>query len=124
MTREPAAVDSLVKKILLLLVLFTPLCLPCGASQDAAGSWPGVNLDAGATRYSPLAQITAANVGRLKVAWVYHMRPGHMKPEQVKSAQGAGGATDDPLRPSEDQPLVVGNTMYVVTPYSRVVALD
>ena len=129
MTREPAAVDSLVKKILLLLVLFTPLCLPCGASQDAAGSWPGVNLDAGATRYSPLAQITAANVGHLKVAWIYHMKPGHMKPGhmnpgQIKPAQAAGGASDGPLRPSEDQPLVVGNTMYVVTPYSRVVALD
>ena len=70
-------------------------------------------------RYSPLAQITAANVDHLKVAWVYHMKPRHMKP-----APAAGGSPDDPLRPSEDQPLVVGNTMYVVTPYSRVVALD
>ena len=64
--------------------------------------------DPGGTRYSPLTQITAANVNRMKVAWVYHMKP--------------AGSTG--LHPSEDQPLVIGSTMYVVTPYSRVVALD
>ena len=64
--------------------------------------------DPGGTRYSPLTQITPANVNQLKVAWVYHMKP-------------AGSSS---LHPSEDQPLVVGPTMYVVTPYSRVVALD
>lgn len=71
-----------------------------------------INLDPGATRYSPLAQITPANVGHLKVAWIYHMKP------------VAGAAPDNGWRPSEDQPLVVGKTMFVVTPYSRVVALD
>ena len=119
MIRELAVVDSLLKKTLLLLVLFTLLRLPSGASQDATGSWPGVNFDPGATRYSPLAQITTANVNHLKVAWIYHMKPGHMK-----SAPAVGSAPDAPLRLSEDQPLVVGGTMYVVTSYSRVVALD
>ena len=65
--------------------------------------------DPGGTRYSPLTQITPANVSQLKVAWVYHMKP---------------AGSDASLHPSEDQPLVVGSTMYVVTPYSRVVALD
>ena len=64
--------------------------------------------DPGGTRYSTLTQITPANVNQLKVAWVYHMKPA-----------GTGS-----LHPSEDQPLVIGSTMYVVTPYSRVVALD
>ena len=113
MTQERAAVDSLLKKIWL-LPLFASLLLPSSASQDATGSWPGVNLDSGATRYSPLAQITAANVNHLKVAWIYHMKP----------TPAAGSASNPPLRLSEDQPLVVGDTMYVVTPYSRVVALD
>jgi quinoprotein glucose dehydrogenase len=107
-------VDSPLKKIFLLLILFASSHLPSGASQDAAGCWPEVNLDSGAGRYSPLAQITAANVNHLKVAWIYHMRP----------APAAGGAPDAVWRLSEDQPLVVGNTMFVVTPYSRVVALD
>lgn len=119
MTGKPAVAASRLGKILLLLVLFTSLRLPLGASQHADGSWPGINFDPGATRYSPLAQITAANVGHLKVAWVYHMKPGHMKP-----APAMGSGPDGLLRPSEDQPLVVGNTMFVVTPYSRVVALD
>jgi len=64
--------------------------------------------DPAGTRYSPLAQITPENVSQLKVAWVFHMKP----------------ADVTNLHPSEDQPLVVGSTMYVVTPYSRVVALD
>lgn len=119
MIREFAVVDSLLKKILLLLVLFTLLRPSSSASQDETGSWPGINFDPGATRYSPLDQITAANVNHLKVAWIYHMKPGHMKP-----APAAAIAPDAPLRLSEDQPLVVGDTMYVVTPYSRVVALD
>ena len=88
MTQEPAVVDSLLRKILLLLVLFTLLRFPSFASQDATGSWPGVNLDSGATRYSPLAQITAANVNHLKVAWIYHMKP----------APAAGSASDAGLR--------------------------
>lgn len=73
-----------------------------------------VNLNSEATRYSPLAQITIANVNHLKIAWIYHMKP----------APPSGSAPDTSLRLSEDQPLVVGNTMFVVTPYSRVVALD
>ena len=72
------------------------------------GNWPIPGRDPGGTRFSPLTQITPANVGQLKVAWVYHMKP-------------AAAAT---LHPSEDQPLVIGSTMYVATPYSRVVALD
>ena len=74
-----------------------------------------VNLDSGAARYSPLTQITTENVSHLKVAWVYHMKPA--------PAPGAS-APATALRPSEDQPLVIGNTMFVVTPYNRVVALD
>ncbi len=114
MTREPAAIDSCLRYVLVLLALFIWLRLPSVASQNASGSWPMVNLDSGAGRYSPLTQITSANVSRLKVAWIYHMKP----------APAPGGPPGSGLRPSEDQPLVIGNTMFVVTPYSRVVALD
>ena len=81
------------------------------ASAPAA-SWPMPGRDAAGTRYSPLTQITPANVGQLKVAWVYHMKP-------ADTASSSSG-----FHPSEDQPLVIGSTMYLVTPYSRVVALD
>ena len=114
MTRGLAGFDSLPRHTLLLLALFAWFRLPSVASQNQSGSWPMVNRDPGATRYSPLAQITTANVSHLKVAWVYHMKP----------ARAEGRAADQAWRLSEDQPLVVGNTMFVVTPYSRVVALD
>lgn len=114
MAPKTAVAASLPKRIWLLLILLTAPQLCSSASQPIAGSWPGVNLDSGATRYSPLAEITTANVSHLKVAWIYHMKP----------APAPGSASNTPLRPSEDQPLVIGNTMYVVTPYSRIVALD
>jgi quinoprotein glucose dehydrogenase len=94
MTREPASIDSLVRHVLLLLAMFTWLRLPSDASQSASGSWPMVNLDSGATRYSPLTQITPANVGHLKVAWIYHMKP----------APAAGSAPDNAWRPSKISP--------------------
>jgi quinoprotein glucose dehydrogenase len=37
--------------------------------------WPNTGNDRGAQRYSPLTQITPANVNSLKVAWTYHMKP-------------------------------------------------
>jgi quinoprotein glucose dehydrogenase len=89
------------------VLLLLPL-LGFGVAPDTGANWPMPGRDPGGTRYSPLTQIAPANVNQLKVAWVYHMKP--------------AGSTS--LHPSEDQPLVVGPTMYVVTPYSRVVALD
>ncbi len=85
---------------------------PVNASVD----WPMVGHDPGGERYSPLTQITPANVRDLKIAWVYHMKP-WMRTD-------AGHIAGESLHQSEDQPLVIGQTMYVVTPYSRVVALD
>lgn len=114
MSQEPAGIGALLRHFFIWIALFSCFHLSSVASQNASGSWPKVNLDSGATRYSPLSQITAANVAHLKVAWIYHMKP----------ALASGAAPEGPWRPSEDQPLVVGNTMYVVTPYSRVVALD
>ena len=56
------------------------------------------------SRYSELAEITSQNAGRLKVAWTF---------------------STGVLRGHEGQPLVVDNTMYLVTPYPNVsYALD
>src|SRR5437016_14516502 len=51
------------------------------------------------SRYSELAQITPANAKTLRSAWAF---------------------STGVLRGHEGQPLVVGNTMYVVTPYPNV----
>lgn len=99
--------------VLACLLLFMPLFASGKRDQSAASTdWPIVGHDPGGTRYSPLTQITPANVSDLKIAWVYHMKP------------ATKGDARTGFHPSEDQPLVIGQTMYVVTPYSRIVALD
>ena len=64
------------------------------------GQWTMPGKDYASTRFSGLAQITASNAKRLRPVWSF-------------STGVLGG--------HEGQPLVVGNTMYVVTPYPNVV---
>jgi quinoprotein glucose dehydrogenase len=51
----------------------------CPTLAQAAGpaptDWPVFGYDSGSTRFSPLTQITPANVGRLTLAWSYDIRP-------------------------------------------------
>lgn len=74
------------------------------APNDPPGEWRRQARDYANTRYSPLDQINAANVSRLKVAWSFDdgVPYGH-----------------------EAAPLVVGDTMFLVTPYPNTAyALD
>ena len=80
-------------------------------AQGPGRDWVSVNQDPGGQRHSTLTQINSGNVAGLKEAWVYHMKP----------ADGSGGSR---LVTAETIPLVIGGTMYVSTPYGRVVALD
>ena len=68
-------------------------------AQAADGRWTMPAGDYAGTRYSPLAQITAVNAPRLRPVWTF-------------STGVLGG--------HEGQPLVVGHTLYVVTPYPNV----
>ena len=81
------------------------LATPATAAFDHPdGEWHIPAGDFASTRYSNLDQITAANVGRLKPAFTFDtgFKRGH-----------------------EAAPLVVGATMYLVTPFPNVVyALD
>jgi lanthanide-dependent methanol dehydrogenase len=72
---------------------------PPAHSQEREGEWTMPGKDYAGTRYSNLAQITQANVPRLKPVWSF-------------STGVLGG--------HEGQPLVVNRTMYVVTPYPNV----
>jgi len=78
--------------------------------SQPATDWPTYGHDPGGQRFSPLTQITPANVASLQVAWTYHMRP--------------ADATAGGFASSELTPLVVDGAMYVTTPYRRVLALD
>ena len=90
-------------------LMLAAACLASPAFAGGAGDWPTYGHDYGDSRHSPLAQITPANVTGLKPAWTFHMRP----------ADATRGFAS-----SENTPIVIGGTMYVSTPYGRVVALD
>jgi len=79
--------------------------------------WPTYGHDPGGMRFSPLKQITPANVDQLKVAWVYHM-----KPQGAAATPGRGGRSG--FSPGETTPLVINGVMYISSPYGRAVALD
>ena len=78
--------------------------------------WPVYGGDAGGLKYSPLTTIDRANVSRLTVAWTWKAG------EQPITPPGAGV----PARPGQFQvtPLAIGDTLYLSTPFNRVVALD
>jgi len=59
--------------IVVLLVLGAGIALPHLIAQT---DWPGYSRDATGQRYSPLAQINAKNVAKLKPAWQYGVDPG------------------------------------------------
>jgi quinohemoprotein ethanol dehydrogenase len=76
---------------------------PIGA-QPKAEDWTNYGLTPGETRYSPLNQINTSNVSRLGLAWSYD------------AGRGGGG--------QEATPLVWNNTLYSITNWSIVFALD
>src|SRR6266498_1914808 len=49
------------------------LAATIGLAADSATDWAAVGHDPGGMKYSPLTQITAANVTRLKQAWTYDL---------------------------------------------------
>lgn len=76
-----------------------------GTAGDAMpGSWLTYGLTQGETRYSLLKQIDASNVGKLGLAWSLEL--------------GAGG------NQQESTPLVWNNTLYGITTWSVVYAVD
>ena len=47
-------------------------------AADLSSEWPTYGHDAGGMRFSPLTQVTPANVNRLEKAWTFHMRPAYL----------------------------------------------
>jgi lanthanide-dependent methanol dehydrogenase len=75
-----------------------------GPQPGEEGEWHRASGDYAATRFSPLHQIDTANVSRLAPVWTFPLGV---------------------LKGQESAPLVVGGTMYVVTPYPNILyALD
>ena len=123
-----------------LLLLSTTICfvtIPMALPQTSSKEWPTYGHDPGGMRFSPLTELNPSNVNRLKVAWVYHMKPaGTAAPAPVRPpSANTGGAVGDEvpfartrgaggMSPSTVTPLVINGTMYLTTPYGRVAAID
>ncbi len=63
-------------------------------STPVSVDWPTYHRDAGGTRFSPLDQITPANVSKLQLAWTYHMRPREGSTPQPPSSDAGDGNAD------------------------------
>jgi quinoprotein glucose dehydrogenase len=92
--------------ITLPLVILGMTARPLAAQAAQATEWPAYG-NVGGARFSPAAQITPANVGRLQLAWIYRTGDYHRSRGRF-----------------EANPIVVDGTLYLSTPLGRVVALE
>jgi quinoprotein glucose dehydrogenase len=84
-----------------------------GDSARPAAGWPAYGGDAGGRRYSPLEEITPANVARLEVAWTY------------RTGDVSDGRGDVPSTSAfQATPILADGTLFLCTPFNRVIALD
>src|SRR6266851_5577568 len=98
------------------LASLTMLILTAGAlaqnKRVGDGEWPAYGRDPGGSRYSPLRQIDRNNVKTLKAAWTYRTGAADIKGRSVNNAA------------FEATPILVDGTLYLGTPFNRVIALD
>ena len=99
----------------------TPSALsPTGVPLRAAlqmpqtgADWPAYGGTLHGTRYSPLTEITPANVDQLERAWEYNS--GVMPPEDAPDSQRWS---------PENTPLKIGDDLYICTPTNVVISID
>jgi quinoprotein glucose dehydrogenase len=78
---------------------------------DSAADWPAYARTQAGTRYSPLTQITPANVKDLQVAWTF--RTGDSK------------GPNDPVEITDEvTPIKIGETLFLCSPHQILWALD
>ncbi|WP_232090408.1 outer membrane protein assembly factor BamB family protein [Billgrantia diversa] len=82
------------------------------AWMESAESWATLNGDLRAQKYSPADQITPENVGELEQAWEYH------------TGDVADGSDEVPMSVWSATPLFVNDTLYLGTPFYRIIALE
>ena len=85
------------------------------------GEWRYLNSDPGATRYSPLDQITKDNFKDLKLAWRWKPAIGPAPSSLGGTAQGNGDPTFAIYR-SESTPVMANGVLYTAAGGQRVLA--
>lgn len=85
----------------------------CSAGEAGTGhEWREWGRDPGGNRFSPLAQINRDNVAELRPVWTHHC------------GEVSDGSRNSTRTAYECTPLMADGTLFVTTPYNRVLALD
>ncbi|MDQ0316069.1 pyrroloquinoline quinone-dependent dehydrogenase [Amorphus orientalis] len=79
--------------------------------METTDTWATFNGDLRAQKYSPAEQITPENVGNLERVWEYH------------TGDFSDGSGDRPTSVWSATPLFVNDTLYLGTPFYRIIAL-
>jgi quinoprotein glucose dehydrogenase len=95
-----------------LLVLMSGAVLAAQGTPSRQVEWTSVGGDPGNAKSSPLSEINAGTVQRLKVAWTWNH--GEKQLEEYGTVPGN----------FENTPLMIDGVLYVTTPYNNVAALD
>jgi quinoprotein glucose dehydrogenase len=108
---RPATHPRIISSLLVLLCA-TLSSSSAHAQSGAASDWPTYGNDPGGMRYSPLTQINRENVTNLRVAWTFH------------TGDISDGSAGHRRSGFETTPILVDGTLYLTTPFNRVIALD
>jgi quinoprotein glucose dehydrogenase len=84
------------------------LSATAGAGVVEPGEWPCYARDPGGARYSPLDEVDTQNVASLERAWTFR----------------TGDIAKGDAHYAECTPLMVDGVLYVITPFSRLIAID
>jgi glucose dehydrogenase len=93
---------------------YTMITTESPPSQAPQGKWRSYGSTLANTKYSPLDQINATNVGQLRVAWRWKS-PDHEVMERNPRVE--------PFV-NESTPIMIGDLLYVSTALSEVAAID
>lgn len=94
-----------------LSALIVGLAIPSAAlAQD--GTWPTFNGNLAAQKYAPAAEITPENVSKLEKIWDYH------------TCDMSDGSGNVPATVWSGTPIYANETLYIGTPFYRIIALD
>lgn len=85
---------------------------PATPLVPSTATWDSFHGQLNAQKYSPLKQITAENVGKLTKVWEFH------------TGDVSDGKGDTPATVWSATPIFANDTLYIGTPFDRLIALD
>lgn len=95
--------------------VFAALFAACSPAKYPDGDWPHYARDLAATKYSPLDQVTAANVSQLEIVWTWESADYRLT--------GDNEGTD--VNPNlQVTPIKIGDRLYTATNLGQAAALD